>query len=196
MALDFTNVGDQRSFEVIPENTIVTVQMAVRPGNVGEGGWLTRANTDKGVSEHLNCEFVVVDGPHAKRKFWNRYTVNGTNHAEAIDISARQLKAILQSARGVRPKDESEVAKAALRLQSYGDFDGLRFMARLGVEPPKNGYDAKNTIKEVITPEKTDWKKIEQIDRDLLGTATNTAAPAQPSAPPANAIARPQWAQR
>jgi hypothetical protein len=192
-SLDFTRVGDQRSFEVIPDNTICTVQMTVRPGSVGDGGWLTRAKD--GNSEHLNCEFVVVDGPHAKRKFWDRLTVTGTNHAEAIDIATRRLKAILLSARGVRPDDNSDAAKAALRLRNYGDFDGLRFVARLGTEPPKDGYAAKNTIKEVITPEKADWKKPEQIDRDLLGKATNTATPAQASAPPANAIARPQWAQ-
>jgi hypothetical protein len=193
MSLDFNNVGDQRSFEVIPDGTICTLQMTVRPGGVGDGGWLTRAKD--GNSEHLNCEFVVVDGPHAKRKLWTRYTVHGTNHAEAIGIATRQLKAILQSARGFRPDDNSDAAKAALRLQSYGDFDQLRFVARLGVEPPKDGYAAKNTIKEVITPDRHDWKKPEQIDRDLLDKATTTAAPAQPSAPPANAIARPQWAQ-
>jgi hypothetical protein len=192
MTIDFNNVGDQRSFEVIPDGTICTLQMTVRPG-VGGGGWLTRAKD--GNSEHINCEFVVVEGPHAKRKLWTRYTVTGANHAEAIEIATKQLKAILQSARGFRPNDNSDAAKAALRLQSYGDFDQLRFMARLGVEPPKNGYEAKNTIKEVITPEKPDWKKPEQIDRELLGKATNTAGPVQPSAPPANAIGRPQWAQ-
>jgi hypothetical protein len=189
-ALDFNNV---REFEVIQENTICTLQLTVRPGGVGDGEWLTRAKD--GNSEHLNCEFVVVDGPHAKRKLWGRYTVSGNDHADAIAITERLLKTILRSAHGVGRNDNSDAAKAALRLRNYGDLDGLRFMARLGVEQPKDGYAAKNTIKEVITPEKHDWKKPEQIDRDLLGKATNTATPAQPSAPPANAIARPQWAQ-
>jgi hypothetical protein len=190
MSLDFNNVPN---FEVIPDGTVCTLQMTVRPGNSGPGGWLTRAKDGK--SEHLNCEFVVVDGMHAKRKLWARYTVSGNDHVDAIGITERLLKAILRSARGIRSGDESETAKAALRLQSYGDFDQLRFMARLGVEPPKDGYAAKNTIKEVITPEKPDWKKPEQIDRELIGKATNIAAPVQPSAPPANTIARPQWAQ-
>jgi hypothetical protein len=193
MSLDFNDVGDQRSFEVIPDGTVCTLQLTVRPGGVGDGGWLTRAKD--GNSEHINGEFVVVNGSYANRKLWTRYTVNGTNHAEAIDIATRQLKAILQSARGVNPKDQSDAAKAALRLHNYGDFNQLRFVARLGVEPPRDGYAAKNTIKEVITPEKQAWTKPEQIDRDLLGKAANAAARVGPSAPPANAIARPQWAQ-
>src|SRR6478672_13103723 len=103
---NLNDAGEQRSFDVVPNNVICTVQMTIKPGGAGPGGWLTRAQN--GNSEHLNCEFVVVDGPHAKRKFWNRYTVVGDNHATAIEISRKALKAILESARGIKPKDESD----------------------------------------------------------------------------------------
>jgi hypothetical protein len=161
--------------------------MTVKPGGAGNDGWLTRAKD--GNSEHLACEFIVVDGPHAKRKFWGRYTVIGVKHEQAIDISRKTLKAMLESAAGVRPDDKSDSARKARTPNGYADFDQLRFMVRIGIEPPKNGYKAKNVIDEVITPEKQDWKKPDQIDR----TAT-AAAPAQPAAAAANAIARPQWA--
>jgi hypothetical protein len=187
---DFNNDGEQRSFDVIPDNTIVTVQMILKPGGAGKDGWLTRAKS--GNSEHLACKFIVVDGPHAKRKFWGRYTVAGANHDQAIEISRKALKAILESARGIRPNDNSAAAETARRTQGWGDFDQLRFVVRVGVEPPKDGYEAKNFIREVITPERQAWKKPEQVDRDLIGTPTTGAAPAQPA--PANTIARPQWA--
>jgi hypothetical protein len=187
---DFNNDGEQRSFDVIPENTICTVQMTIRPGGAGPDGWLTRAKN--GASEHLDCGFIVVDGPHAKRKFWNRYTVEGTAHAAAIEISRKTLKAVLESARGIRPDDTSDAAKVARHLKSWADFDQLRFVVRIGVEPPKDGYAARNTVKEIITPERQGWKKPEQIDRDLVGKPTTGTAPAQPA--PANTIARPQWA--
>ena len=64
---DFNEAGEQRSSDVIPAGTIATVQLTVRPGGVGEGGWLRRAND--GNSEGLDCEFVLLDGQHAKRKF-------------------------------------------------------------------------------------------------------------------------------
>ena len=166
--------------------------MTVRPGGAGSDGWLTRAKD--GNSEHLNCEFVVVDGIYAKRKFWNRYTVIGGNHDQAIEISRKALKAMLESARGVRPSDESEAAKLARQTKGWGDFDQLRFVVRVGVEPAKNDFAAKNTIKEVITPERQAWKKPEQIDRDLLGKPA-AGATTQPAPAPANTtIARPQWA--
>ena len=57
---DFNDAGPQRSFDLIPDGTIATVRMKIRPGGAGEGGWLRRAND--GNSEALNCEFVVLDG--------------------------------------------------------------------------------------------------------------------------------------
>jgi hypothetical protein len=188
---DFNKDGEQKTFDLIPDDTICTVQMTIRPGGAGRDGCLTRAKD--GNSEHLHCELIVVDGPYAKRKFWIRYTVTGI-HNQAIEISRKALKAMLESARGVRPDDASDAAKAARQTQGWGDFDQLRFVVRVGVEPPKDGYAAKNTIKEVITPERQAWKMPEQIDRELLGKSTAGAATAQPAPAPANAIARPQWA--
>jgi hypothetical protein len=189
---NFNDAGEQKSFDVISENTVVTVQLAIRPGGAGQDGWLMRAKD--GGSEHLNCEFTVVDGDHNKRKFWSRLTVEGVNHAEAIEISRKTLRAMLESARGIRPDDKSDTAKAARQPHGWQDFDQLRVVVRLGVEPPKDGYAAKNTIKEIITPDRQAWKRPEQIDH-VSKPATGAPAPAQPAASPVNAVERPQWAQ-
>jgi hypothetical protein len=167
------------------------VQLNIRQGGAGPNGRLTRAKD--GNSEHLNCELVIVGGRHAKRIIFVRYTVTGTKHDQAIEISRKAFKAILESARGIRPDDQSEAAKGARHLQSWGDFDHLRFVVRLGVEGPKDGYAAKNTIKEIITPDRQAWNKPEQIDRS--GMSAQPAASAQSAAPPVGAITRPQWAQ-
>jgi hypothetical protein len=188
--LDFNNAGEQRNFEVIPANTIVTLQLTIRPGNAGDGGWLKRSAD--GASEGLDCEFTVVNEPYAKRKLWQLFTLRGTTqgHVEAEEISRKTLRAILESARGIRPDDKSEAAQNARKISGWADLDQLRFVARLGVRPPRDGYQAKNTILEVITPERQTWKQPEQITAKTSGTA-----PSAPTvAPPANAIARPQWA--
>jgi hypothetical protein len=183
--LDFNTAGEQRS--VIPANTICKLQMTIRRGGVGDDGWLKRSAD--GGSEGLDCEFTIVGGEYAKRKLWQLFTLRGTTegHAEAGEISRNTLRAILESARGIRPDDKSEAAQAARRLGSWGDFDQIRFMACLGVRPPSGGYAAKNTILKVITPERQDWTKPEQI--------TVAKTPGDTATRPANAIDRPKWSK-
>jgi hypothetical protein len=180
--LDLNTAGEQRN--VIPANTIVTLQLTIRPGGAGDDGWLKRSGDGK--SEGIDAEFTVVDGPFAKRKFWQRYTLSGTTpgHAEAGQISRNALRAILESARGIRPDDKSETAVAARKLTGWADLDQIRFIAKLGVQPPQGSFPAKNTILTVITPEQKEWVKLEQIAKTTRSVAE----------PPANAIARPQWA--
>jgi hypothetical protein len=189
--LDFNDAGEQRS--LIPAGTIVTLQMSVRPGGAGDGGWLKQSAN--GASEGLDAEFLIVDNQYAKWKLWQLYTLHGTTpgHDEAGKISRSTLRAILESARGIKPDDTSEAAEAARKASSWGDFNGLRFIARLGVRPPQNGYPAKNIIFEVITPERQQWKKPEQVAQPSNGSAGATVTPPS-TTPPANAIARPQWA--
>jgi hypothetical protein len=187
---NFNDAGEQRSFDVIPANTIVTLQLTIRPGGAGDDGWLKKAGD--GQSEHLDCEFTVVDGPYAKRKFWQTLTLRGTTpgHEEAGGISRNTLRAILESAKGIRPDDKSEAAMNARHPSSWADFDQLRFVARLGVRPPQGNYSAKNTILEVITPNRQGWKKPEQIGAKTTGgNASNTS----PQMPPAGSITRPEW---
>ena len=187
---NFNDAGKQRSFDVIPANTIVTLQLTIRPGGAGDDGWLKRAAD--GLSEHLDCEFMIVDGTYAKRKLWQPYTIRGTTqgHAEAGRISCETLRAILESARGIKPNDKSEAAQNARKPSGWAEFDQLRFVARLGVRPPRDGWGAKNNILQVITPDRQEWRKPEQIS----GTRPpNSTAPATPTTPPAGAIGRPQW---
>jgi hypothetical protein len=194
---DFNTAGPQKNFDVVPDGTIAVVRMAVRPGDAGPGGWLRRSNN--GESEGLDCEFTVTDGEFAKRKFWSLFTLEGMTegHSQAAEISATKLRAILESARGIRPDDQSDAAKAARQTASYGDFDGLLFIARIGVEPPKNGYKAKNVLDHVVTPDETAWHQVAQEPRPAPTPSAPSAKPATPAAKPATAptkIPRPQWA--
>ena len=186
---DFNDADTQRNFDVIPNGTIATVRMTVRPGSAGEDGWLRRSKD--GNSEMLDCEFVVLDGPFAKRKFWMLFTVDGTTqgHAEAAKISASKLRAILESARGIRPDDKSDTATQARRIGSYGDLNGLSFIARVGVEPPQNGYKAKNRLDHVVTPDEKAWHPVTQEP-----PAAPSTAPAKPASTPAK-INRPDWSK-
>lgn len=188
--MDFNNASEQQEFgELIPDGTIATVHMTVRPGNAGEGGWLKRSKS--GDSAALDCEFTIVDGQFAKRKFWGLFTIEGTTegHAKAADISASRLRAILESARGIQPSDQSDSAKAARKVGSWGDFDGLRFVAKIGIEKGSGNYKDKNMLASAVTPDRQAWVKVEQVTR-APSIAPAVAAPAA-SAP---ASAKPAWA--
>jgi hypothetical protein len=125
---DFNTAETQRMREVIPADTVAPIQINFRPGDAGEGKWLK--SSKDGTSRGLDCEFTVVAGEHAKRKFWSRLTVEGETDGQktAADITRVTLRAILESARGIRPDDQSDDAKKA-RMAEYADFDGIRFIA-------------------------------------------------------------------
>jgi hypothetical protein len=182
--MDYNTAGAQKSFDIIPDGTIAVVQMNIRPGNVGPGGILKRSK--EGTCEGIDAEFTVVEGEYAKRKFWAFMVVSGTTDGqqEAADITIRRLRAILESAKGIRPEDVSEAAKAK-RNAEYADFDGMRFMAKLGVEPAHDGYKAKNILTEAITPDRKEWHAIEQQPK--------SADAGKGGAEPAS-ITKPKWA--
>jgi hypothetical protein len=186
--VDFNTAGTQQP-DVIPAGTIVVVQMNVRPGNVGEDGLLKRSSNGK--AEMLDCEFIVVEGEHAKRRFYGNLVVSGTEegHADAANFTNRTLRAILECARGIKPEDVSEAAKAA-RNAKYAEFDGIRFICRVGVEPAHDGWRAKNILPlgGVITPDdQKNWHLIEQHPKSAepkKGGVGNAPTP----------ITKPAWA--
>jgi len=198
MPYDYTDAPPSRDIELIPHGTIATVILHIRAGNVGEDGSLKRSA--KGDCEMLDCEFVVLDGPYTKRKFWTNYILEGTTdgHAKAVEISRGTLRSILDSALGLKPDDTSPQARAA-RTVSLKQFEGMSFVGKIGIEKgkPKNdgsgeNWPDKNMIAAVSTPEKKDGHPVEQPPPFNRGNARATASAA--SSGSALPIERPGWA--
>jgi hypothetical protein len=197
MPIDYSTAPPPRDIELIPHGAIATCIFHLRPGGAGEGGLLKRSKD--GGCEMLDGEFIVVDGLYKGRKFWEYFVVSGTTpgHAQAVDISLGTLKAILDSALGLKPDDMSPQARAA-RTVDYKDFEGKTFIGKIGVEKgkPKNdgtgeNWPDKNILAGVITPDKKDWHPVEQPPPfNGGGGGAQAAAPASTAAP----IARPGWA--
>jgi hypothetical protein len=181
--------------ELIPANIIVTLHLTIRAGNAGEDGLLRRSHD--GLCEMLDCEFIVVDGQFAKRKLWERFVLAGTadGHAKAVEISRGKLRAILESARGIKPDDVSPQARAA-RTVPLKAFDGMRFIGKIGIEKGKeknNGdgnYPDRNILLAVITPDRKDWHAVEQVPHSAP-PSTSPASSTPPAQPP---ISKPAWA--
>jgi hypothetical protein len=194
MSMDFNAfTGKQRSTDLIPNGTIVTLQIKLRPGGAGPGGWLKRSKN--GDSEMLDCELTVMGGPYDKRKLWDLILISGTTDGQQQMAESNQAKfcAILESARGIRPSDTSAAASQARCTETYGDFNGLCFIGKIGVERggarPEGGgnFPDKNRLLEAITPDNKSWQQ-------PPGATPGGATPSGTGGTPGGAvIPRPSW---
>src|SRR5262245_58800126 len=197
---DYTEAPPPRdTMELIPRDTIATLVLHIRSGGVGEDGMLTRSQD--GGCEMLVAELTLVDGPFKGRKIFERWILEGTTdgHEEAAKISRSTLRAILDSALGLKPNDVSPQARAA-RTVGLKEFEGKTFIGKIGQEkggPKKDkttgvgeNWPDKNILAGVITPDKKDWRPSEQPPPFNGGGGGAQAAPAGTAAP----IARPGWA--
>jgi hypothetical protein len=186
------------SVDLMPNKTIVLVQMNVVYGE-GTDNMLTP--TKAGDAEMLKFEGVVLEGRHTKRKMFGNWLVEGSTEGQSqmADHYLGILKGILASARYVDPNDQSLEARPKLTAE-WRDFDGLRFLAEIGIEKGKDGFEDKNIILRAITRDMPQWGNrppIEQIPSIGNGGSTGgvqqmSTSPATPAGAP---IAKPAWAQ-
>jgi hypothetical protein len=203
MPINLNDVGEQRAFEVIPAGQIVRCAVKIRPGGIGEGGWLCQAVTEKGTSQNLDCEFTVIDGSYKSRKLWQKYTLSGepaATFAESARISLEALKALIESAKGIKAGDKSETATAARNIDNWGELNGAVVTVKLGVKAAEGNYAAKNSILFVLTPANPQWAAPTAEEAAAAATAATINAAAEPTqqdapTPTATAIATPNWAK-
>lgn len=182
--LDF-NTAEVQSTDKgpIPPDSCVILQMEVRNGKNGSHQLLTRS--EKG-NEYLNVEFKVARGSFEGKQIWERYTVIGSE--AAAKISMRTLRAIVESARGIDPTDQSPGAAQNRMLNDWSDFQGIQFMAIVDAKLEHNTKDGNdyinNHIKKIITPNMPEYAIVAQqgeiiSDKPLpdKAAAPRTAAP-------------------
>ena len=145
--------------ELIPDGTFAKLKMTIRPGGVNGGSPLDAGLLKASVSSDakmLDCEFTVIEGPFIRKKLWQNYTVSGgklnkDGMSIAWGISKSAFRAMIDSALGLDPKDESDVAKTKRRLDGLKHLDGITFVARIMVEPSSDPrYKDKNIIANVV----------------------------------------------
>jgi hypothetical protein len=199
---DYTDAPPSRDIGLIPRDVIATLVLHILAGGVGEDGMLKRSA--KGDCEMLALELTVAFGTYKGRKIWEYLILEGITdgHAQAIKISRGILRAILDSALGLKPEDVSPQARAA-RTVSLKQFEGMTFIGKIGIEkggPKKDStgkltgenWDDKNILAAVITPDRKEWRPSEQPPPFNGGGGGAAASGAPPSSAPP--IARPGWA--
>jgi hypothetical protein len=197
---DFNDADSQTSYDLIPKGTIVPVRMTLKPGGYDDpsqgwsGGYATRNETSGSV--YLNAEFVLLEGPHAKRKVWTLIGLMSHKGPEWGNMGRSFVRGILNSARGLSDKDNSPQAQTARRIHGFFDLDGIEFLAKIDVGKDTNG-DAKNEIRFAVTPNHRDWDTYLQSGGawkpNGAPMASSTVTP--PPTSSAGVSNRPAWAQ-
>lgn len=194
---DFNNAAPQGDTDLIPAKTYCKVLAMVRTGKGHPDVMVTRSATG---FEYLNMEFTITSAPMAKRKLFQNVGIGGTTegHEKAVEISRTFIRSLLESARGVEPKDESDKARKARSINGWEDLMELEFAIEIGIEKGKDGYADKNKIQKVITPDHKLYKRIMGGETILPG-GDNGSKPSPSFAPQAAQMAPasvvPAWAR-
>ena len=148
MTFDMNDAEPQGTGELIPNGTFAKVTMTIRRGGSdGESeidrGLLKESNSPGSDVKSLDTEFTVTEGPYARRKFWQLFTVYGgkvddNDVSIGWKISKNTFRAMIDSGLGLDPKDMSEAAKAKRVLRGLADLGGITFVCCISVEPSTN----------------------------------------------------------
>jgi hypothetical protein len=181
--------------ELIPDGTFAKVKMTIRPGGVNgstpiDAGLLKASQSSD--AKMLDCEFTVVAGPYARRKFWHNFTVSGgkldeKGQSKGWNISKSAFRAMIDSALGVDPKDESTTARQKRVIQGLKQLDGIVFAARIMIEPASNPqYKDANKLANVVLPGDPQYAAVmrgETVQPDPVNAKPRKAQDAAHSAP-------------
>ncbi len=197
MTFDMNDVAPQQSGDLIPDGTFAKVRMSIRKGGTDgmsevDRGLLKPSNQPGSDVLMLDAEFTVIEGPHARRKFWQMFTVQGgklDEQGQSIGwkISKSTFRAMIDSALGLNPEDMSEAARAKRVLRGLADLDGITFVAKIRIEPNRNpAYKDANKLDHVVLPTAPEWRQVmdgETVPAQPSNRPRPAAAPAQPAAP-------------
>ena len=200
---DFNDAEQQTSFDLIPKGTLAKVRMTIKPGGHDDAarGWTDGYATesfDTG-SVYLAAEFVVLAGEYAKRKLWSNIGLHSPKGDAWANMGRTFIRAVLNSAYGVLPSDQSPEAQNARRIASFAALDGIEFVARIDVEKDSKGEN-RNVIKLAIEPDHKEYAA-------LMGAPSKTptgggssgspaqAAPAYAAPQRPTSTSKPAWAQ-
>lgn len=164
---DFNN-EDQSGYDLIPSGTLVKVKLNIKPGGYNDEtqGWIDGYATKslKTGAIYLDAEFVILEGKYAKRKIWSLIGLHSSKGPEWESMGKHFIKSMINSAKGISPKDNTEAAVAARSITEFAAIEGLEFVARIDVTNDENGH-LKNEIRAAITPDHKDYASIKNGNR-------------------------------
>jgi hypothetical protein len=208
MSYDLNDAAPQMApmGELIPDGTFAKIMMKLRPGgangaNEMDAGLLKASPHSD--AKMLDCEFTVVEGPFARRKFWQNFTVAGgkldeKGQSKGWNISKSAFRAMIDSAVGLKPDDLSQAARQKRVIGGLKQLDGITFAARIMVEASDNpNYRDSNKLANVVLPNEPAYEAImrgEAVAAEPVNAPPRKSATQTPPAWNAQAPAQTGWA--
>ncbi len=160
------------NYSLIPNGTVAKVRMTIKPGGHNDltQGWTDDYATKSIISGsvYLDTEFVILEGIYAKRKIWGMIGLFSNNGPEWSNIGKAFIKSIMNSAKGISPKDNSDTAVATRRIDSFKPLDGIEFVARIDVTKDPQGNN-RNEIRAAITPDHKEYAEfMEKVHSQII----------------------------
>jgi len=203
MGIDFNDAELQGSGAgPIPEDSVVVVVAKIREPEAAKQGTLNPLFCKAASGyEYLDFEFTVVSPKFKERKIWKNMMLGFTKPATdkskmAISISMRFLRAMVEAARHISPKDTSPEATKARIIDSFTDLNAMLFPVVVGCEwGNPNKKDGKrylnNTIKRIVTMDDERYDRVfEDPDGCIL---SGKPLPPEPEAGAPAGGPKPAW---
>jgi hypothetical protein len=164
------NEADNQDRAIMPAGPY-WVKARIRPGQAGDDGLLRLAKNAHSLM--LDLQLTVIDNDEWRGKqIFDLITcdlleydqsedplaippLKGTNLANlqtSVRMGRSKLKAMINSAYGLMPNDDSDQARAKRTIESFGAFDGLCFMAQVEVQPARDSFKERNVVDFIIEP--------------------------------------------
>jgi len=179
------NDADDQDRSVMPPGAY-WMKARVRPGNTGPDGLLRLAKN--GFSLMLNLELVVIDDDEWRgKKIFDLITCELqeydsddplsppplaadklANLQTSVRMGRSRLKAMLNSAYGLMPNDDSDQAKASRTIEGYDAFDGLCLMAQVDVQPARDNFKERNRVDFIIEPSDPAYRPRGSISKQMV----------------------------
>lgn len=214
MAVDLSGAEEQREAgATIPDGTFVKLVMNIRAGGstvpdndpMDNGLFKASGSSD---AMGLDAEFTVTAGPYAHRKVFSWMTISGgklddKGQSMGWHMTKTSLRAMIDSAMGLDPKDASPAAAQARRVGGFAQFSGIEFWAKIGIEPGneimQNGqgtgryFDDKNVIERIVVPGDAEYADL-RAGKEVAAKPKHKASVSGAAAPSAStAAAKPAW---
>lgn len=204
MAIDVSDAPEQRSGELIPDGTFVKCTIHIRPGGYNMPGadqidtnLFTASKSSDAIM--IDGEFTVLTGEYQNRKWFENMVVAGggvddKGVSKGWNMTKTRIRAMLDSAIGLDPKDNSDATKAKRIIGGFKHLDGIPFYAKLTIEqggdkPGGGKYSDKNVIDRVVVFGDAEYadlvagKPVAAKPRYSSGSAKPSGAPAAAAAP-------------
>lgn len=186
------NYGDapdaQGGNELIPDGTLAWAIVKVRPHNLDRGLVVTPSKSSDGA--YLDLELTILEGPYARRKIWDKIGVAGSE--KWVENGRSRIRHIIEVGNemstfaGSDPRYRLGTTSNTNGEMVFMELDEKRCAVKIGVEPGKDGYEAKNTVRQYLSP-----RPASDTHKAFLKlVAGETAAPAK-TAPAADK--KPAW---